>query len=996
MKKVIRSFLRYINFPAVVALYLVLALMFGCQEDDSDPVPQIVPGIATNVQAEVTQEAIILTWVASQNSDYYYVYRSLQTEDGFQRIATTKELRIVDAGLEVDRTYFYRVSGVRLTEGQKEVEGEKSPTTQAVFVVGILSVEVDLIDFGETSLQQQLTIKNSGSGKLNWAISSDVDWLVFERDSGELQANGEQIITLVSVRPKTPARLEGIISVVSDWDQSFTLPVRMIVPAYPKLSLSTNTLDFGLTREFKMFRIRNSGTGTLEWQVNKLSHADWFTVSPQKGVLLSGQSDTLIIKIVLDQLRKYPLSGRVSENLVFSANDDEERVYVTIKTVNPVLSVSDDSIDMGLNLGVSSFTISNSGSGIVEWEIYGGEDWLTFDPKAGSSEGETDRITVTVDRAHLPPGEHLASLRVDAKDFGQADITVSLEVVDRPQLFVSTPIVVFNSKESEKTFRVQNFGAGILKWQVINDARWLTIKPRSGETGKEIDVVQLLVDRGDLPPGSHTTRVQVEAGVGRQTVNVTMQVPQPVLSLVSEEIDFGTSLKPKNFVLQNSGEGLLYWTAELEEDWVSLVPMKGFLEEGQVVKIALSVDRSQLDARQYRTPIRISSNGGNKTLFVRMKKTGQINGFIRDVKTLKPISQANIKFQSEVEQSKSDGSFGFSYLQEGSYEIIVSSPGFFSRKGLVKTSSGLGEIELFLSPVVRRIGKIRDAARLTSPKRIAYGNRRAYVTNQADDTVAVVNLDTERTVTTIPLKWDQACVPVGVATSSKRSEVYVAASAIDRIKLVDTGVNLDVGEFRVGDYPSECIMGISKLYVSLLREDRVAVVDISIPARTNRIWVGKQPGAMVISPNGKYLYICNYGEATVSVVNLVTEKEIKKINVFNRPDAIAVASSGSYVYVTSQFSGGLSIIDIRQQVEVNRLSIAKSPIGVAAVRFPHDGREVSYVVDRDGMLSGIEMPTQIIIKNISVAASAEVLSYYSETGKFYLIDSLQSTIVILE
>ena len=48
------------------------------------------------------------------------------------------------------------------------------------------------------------------------------------------------------------------------------------------------------------------------------------------------------------------------------------------------------------------------------------------------------------------------------------------------------------------------------------------------------------------------------------------------------------------------------------------------------------------------------------------------------------------------------------------------------------------------------------------------------------------------------------------------------------------------------------------------------------------------------------------------------------------------------------------------------------------------------------MLSGIEMPTQIIIKNISVAASAEVLSYYPETGKFYLIDSLQSTIVILE
>ena len=120
MKKVIRSFLRYINFPAVVVLCLVLALMFGCQEDDPDPVPQIVPGIPTNVQTEVTQDAVVLTWVASQNADYYHVYRSLQSENGFQRIVTTKELRIVDAGLEVDQTYFYRVSGVRLTEDQKE------------------------------------------------------------------------------------------------------------------------------------------------------------------------------------------------------------------------------------------------------------------------------------------------------------------------------------------------------------------------------------------------------------------------------------------------------------------------------------------------------------------------------------------------------------------------------------------------------------------------------------------------------------------------------------------------------------------------------------------------------------------------------------------------------------------------------------------------------------------------------------------------------------
>ena len=126
----------------------MLVFMFGCQEDDPDPVPQIIPGIPTSVQTEVTREYVVLTWVASENTDYYYVYRSLQSENGFQSIGSTKGLRFVDSELEVDQTYFYRVSGVRLTSDQKEVEGEKSSVLQVVFVIGILNVGVDLIDFG--------------------------------------------------------------------------------------------------------------------------------------------------------------------------------------------------------------------------------------------------------------------------------------------------------------------------------------------------------------------------------------------------------------------------------------------------------------------------------------------------------------------------------------------------------------------------------------------------------------------------------------------------------------------------------------------------------------------------------------------------------------------------------------------------------------------------------------------------------------------------------
>ncbi len=196
---------------------------------------------------------------------------------------------------------------------------------------------------------------------------------------------------------------------------------------------------------------------------------------------------------------------------------------------DPVLDVSIGTLDFGTSETEITFSISNSGGGTLEWSISESESWLTVAPSSGSTTGETDRITVTVDRNGQSDGSYSGTITIQPNVGSSETISVEM-VVSAPELSVSLSSLDFGSSEEENSFTIANTGGGTLTWTLSVDQNWLTVLPSSGETSAETDQVTVTVDRTGLSAGGYEAEITVTSNVGNESISVSMSVGEMIWS----------------------------------------------------------------------------------------------------------------------------------------------------------------------------------------------------------------------------------------------------------------------------------------------------------------------------------------------------------------------------------------------------------------------------------------------------------------------------------
>ncbi len=125
-------------------------------------------------------------------------------------------------------------------------------------------------------------------------------------------------------------------------------------------------------------------------------------------------------------------------------------------------------------------------------------------------------------------------------------------------------------------------------------------------------------------PGFHT--LQAEDQVTRYTASARLLInsgptPPPHLLLHTSELDFGAAVKGANSIqpltLENSGSGVINWSASSNQPWLLLTPTQGIFSDSQT--IAVAVERTlALNPKAYTGKITFSSNVGTRTVTVKM------------------------------------------------------------------------------------------------------------------------------------------------------------------------------------------------------------------------------------------------------------------------------------------------------------------------------------------------------------------------------------------
>jgi hypothetical protein len=140
----------------------------------------------------------------------------------------------------------------------------------------------------------------------------------------------------------------------------------------------------------------------------------------------------------------YQLNGTVGQPVIGASGSSSNIVYAgfwyTVETIPgqlPQISVTPASITFSAILGQpdpgsKQLSITNTGFGMLSWTVSGDADWLILSPTSGSSVGETDEVSVSVNTASLSAGTHNATINVSADAASNSPQTVSVTLTAFP------------------------------------------------------------------------------------------------------------------------------------------------------------------------------------------------------------------------------------------------------------------------------------------------------------------------------------------------------------------------------------------------------------------------------------------------------------------------------------------------------------------------------------------------------------------------------------
>ena len=212
------------------------------------------------------------------------------------------------------------------------------------------------------------------------------------------------------------------------------------------------------------------------------------------------------------------------------------------------------------------------------------------------------------------------------------------------------------------------------------------------------------------------------------------------------------------------------------------------------------------------------------------------------------------------------------------------------RKWFVTTALRMDYVDIYAgNDVIGRRDDIRPLKRVRTgsmPSHLAFSNdsKLVYVTEQGSDTVAVIDLATQRVLQTIEVGDE----PAGIWATPDDREIWVG------------------------------VMG----------SDNVAVIDRATHKVTGRIVTGKGAHNIFARGDGRHVLVSNRVSNTISLVNWKDKKVVDSYIVSGGPDCLEIIPDSNEMWVTLRWAKKVVVLDLTTKVVKATIPVGRSPHGI--------------------------------------------------------------------
>ncbi len=425
--------------------------------------------------------AATLNWAATENPDLGWLTEFSPANGSFANGSSQ------DILVQVDRTGL--AAGTYLTNLEISSNGGNKNVVVTVEVPGepALAVSATQLDFGTTKTELALELKNIGSGVLTWSATPDSGWISsITPENGTLVYNQTQSLIIKVDRKDLPAgnyagaisinanqqitKIDILMSVASTSDYKVRLNAggNNFTDAEGNLWIADQAYSSGSfgyvngstyqtpdaisgTTADALYQTERWGMTAYQFDVPngtyqvRLHLAEiYFTARDRRYMDIKIEGTPVLSSLDIYRLVGHDAAliynygniavkdGRL--DIEFSAMKDKAKIAaieVFSGVAKPTLAVSVATLDFGNLTNSLTFTVSNSGSGSLNWNTAENPDqsWLTtIQPNSGTlAAGTSQQVQVTVDRSGLTDGNYSGLIDI-LSDGGNRQIQVNLSV----------------------------------------------------------------------------------------------------------------------------------------------------------------------------------------------------------------------------------------------------------------------------------------------------------------------------------------------------------------------------------------------------------------------------------------------------------------------------------------------------------------------------------------------------------------------------------------
>ena len=266
----------------------------------------------------------------------------------------------------------------------------------------------------------------------------------------------------------------------------------------------------------------------------------------------------------------------------------------------------------------------------------------------------------------------------------------------------------------------------------------------------------------------------------------------------------------------------------------------------------------------------------------------------------------------------------------------------------------------------------------------------AYITNETDNTVSVINILTNTVTATIPVGAN----PTGVAVSADGNKVYVVNTDDNTVNVINTAFNIVSATIGVGIVPFG--IGISpdgsRLYVANNTDNTLSVINTTTNTIIATVPAGYRAYGVSVSPDGSKVYVTNHSDSSVSVLNAATNTVTNTIPVGSGPLGVTFSPDGLRAYVTNKNSGTVSVINTNTDTVLETITVGIQPWGVTV---HPDGSKIYVANYSSNTVNVINTTTNTISNTITVSTGPDGISITPDGSKVYVVNHNANSVNVI-